>query len=375
MRGYYIFLFGLFFLMFTPKTFTQQRVIDLINNYRNANVVNFKIKSSEFNNLHGKIINFEYYFQIINKNPAKEELLNRADITLLNSDLNLLVYIPVDSQSYFYSHYNFFRDMKKQENWNKEEYLKTFDLPINTWNIIFYTPFESLMLNKKLSKKKLKIHNSGYIFDFRHSILKEKIRLFINNKTLLIDSIHFAKNEKKIYLDYYQYNDIQLNKSDVFPIDSNNNYLKSVFAKNALEAVQLIKQKDSIQTNFSPVGIFNKLTLLDFWFIGCSPCHKSFPSIEKIRNTYSDSILDIKAISYNNTQEEINNYKIRYGFTFDMLPDSNNFIIKFDVNAYPTKILITPEGDVLYRSKGNRYDIEESQYIIDIINQYLNTNK
>jgi thiol-disulfide isomerase/thioredoxin len=156
----------------------------------------------------------------------------------------------------------------------------------------------------------------------------------------------------------------------MFPIDKSNQYLQEIFNEKLQESKIEAQQKDSIKTSFNPVGEFKTLTLMDFWFIGCQPCHKSFPAIEKIRQTYSESQLDVKALTLNK-QEDADKYKVKFGYTFDMLYDTNQYITKFDIISYPTKILITPEGDILYRAGGSKLNVDEYQIIKEIIDAYL----
>ena len=359
-------------LLISQKTIAQPRVSEVVNKYKNAQSLQFSINTTEWSELHDKIMNWGYYIQVNQKYLDKKGLLNKADVTILGSDFYLLIDIPADSLSYYYSYYYLLDSMNKDEYWNKSKYLKFGGFPTNTWALLFYTPLEEFMFNKRHLKKRLKPHPSGYIFDMRNARIGDKMRLFINKNTLLIDSIEIKgeKHPKSFHFEYYGYNGQELKASKMFPIDKSNQYLQEIFNEKLQESKIEAQQKDSIKTSFNPVGEFKTLTLMDFWFIGCQPCHKSFPAIEKIRQTYSESQLDVKALTLNK-QEDADKYKVKFGYTFDMLYDTNQYITKFDIISYPTKILITPEGDILYRAGGSKLNVDEYQIIKEIIDAYL----
>lgn len=361
-------------LLISQKTIAQPLVCEVVNKYRNAQSLQFSIIVKEWSELHDKMMNWSNYMQVNQKYYDKKGLLNKSDVTILDNDLSLLIRIPVDSLYYYYSSCYLIDSMEKNEYWNKSNYLKNFSFPANTGELLFYTPLEELMFKKRHLKKKLKPHPSGYIFDMRNATRGDKMRLFVNKNTLFIDSIEIKgkKYPHSIHFDYFGYNGLELKASKVFPIDKSNEYLQAIFNDRLQESIIEAQQKDSIRTNFNPAGEFEKLTLIDFWFIGCQPCHRSFPAIEKVRQTYSDSQLDIKAITFNK-QKDADNYKAKFGFTFDMLYDTNNYTTKFDIKSYPTKILITPEGDILYKSFGSKLKVDEYQIIKDIIDEYLKT--
>lgn len=105
----------------------------------------------------------------------------------------------------------------------------------------------------------------------------------------------------------------------------------------------------------------HKYLILDFWFVGCTPCYKSFPKIESIYKKHKDRI-DIMCINYpinNSTNDNFNPFehlRIR-GFTFPVFAGDSSLATTFNIKSFPTVLLIK-DNMIVFR--GNIEDLIEA---------------
>ena len=107
-----------------------------------------------------------------------------------------------------------------------------------------------------------------------------------------------------------------------------------------------------------------KYVLLDFWGSWCAPCRASHPHLKELYSKYKDKGFEIVGIA----QEHASDLKIARGLwteaiTKDGLPwiqvlDNENgakfdAVKEFAIAAFPTKILLDKEGNVIGRYVGN----------------------
>jgi len=125
-----------------------------------------------------------------------------------------------------------------------------------------------------------------------------------------------------------------------------------------------------------------KVVLLDFWATWCGPCIYTFPRLRGWHEKYSSSGFEIIGVTqyYGNADgkpmtplQELDflgefkkKYKLPYGFAVSKFGEDN---AKFDVNAYPTTILLDRYGIVRYIGIGA--GAEESENLEDMIKKLL----
>jgi thiol-disulfide isomerase/thioredoxin/outer membrane lipoprotein-sorting protein len=104
-----------------------------------------------------------------------------------------------------------------------------------------------------------------------------------------------------------------------------------------------------------------KLTLVNFWFVGCPPCRAEFPHLEKIYQEHKGRGFDIVAVNRGDTEEKVAEFVKQGGLSFNVLlggaGPSYTAGKTFGVRAYPTNILIDSAGKVLWRGVGFRDDV------------------
>lgn len=93
--------------------------------------------------------------------------------------------------------------------------------------------------------------------------------------------------------------------------------------------------------------------LIDFWGTWCGPCMSGMDAMRKFRddNKGKIEILGIAKDGRDGWLASIKNKNLNW---FHILngKDEQDYVAKFNVTGYPTKLLIAPDGTILYRESG-----------------------
>ncbi len=103
--------------------------------------------------------------------------------------------------------------------------------------------------------------------------------------------------------------------------------------------------------NYSSAENAGKWILVDFWGTWCGPCRIEHPALQKLHLmsvSNSSSNLDIITIACNDTKEKVFDYMKDFKYTFPVAMGDQKTVNAFNVHGYPTKALITPEGNYMF---------------------------
>jgi thiol-disulfide isomerase/thioredoxin len=282
---------------------------------------------------------------------------------------------PNDSFSKVYMHWN-----DSTENWpnNTGKWDKCTRVVGSTNLYGFINPFSSCFYSPSLLLKKLQSSGESYTISNKN----QTFVYWINKKTLLIDSILFSSRQLEgdtifsTYIFDYYYSvskstgrvDYKSTDNEVMPFEFNSlrDRLKAVprTKPEAIDTVSIIKETRSE----------SKLLLYDFWFIGCRPCLLGMPFVQSLRDSFSNSQLEIIAYNPYDKPNAIENFKNFKKYTFQMEKDSASRKIRaFNVGVFPTKILFDSEGNELLRQAGHTKENEKE--LLQSIKAYLQESK
>lgn len=116
--------------------------------------------------------------------------------------------------------------------------------------------------------------------------------------------------------------------------------------------------------DFTFSSLKGKYVLIDFWGTWCGPCVAEMPTVKKYQDKYKDKLV-VLGINSGESKEKINNFINPKNYDWQQLitgTDADNFVLKFNVQGFPTKFIIDPEGKILHRFVG---DSEESFKVLD----------
>src|SRR5205085_2781060 len=100
-----------------------------------------------------------------------------------------------------------------------------------------------------------------------------------------------------------------------------------------------------------------RLTLIDFWFSSCGPCLQAIPHLVELQRNYGPYGLEVVGIAYErgNPAEQVQKVRSirgRYTINYTTLlggggPGPCPVRTQFEVNAFPTLILVDESGQIL----------------------------
>ncbi len=143
-----------------------------------------------------------------------------------------------------------------------------------------------------------------------------------------------------------------------FPMDfSNGNYLANRVRK--VRAPELKGHRGWLNTEkpLSIAGLKGKVVLLDFWTYGCVNCIHIIPDLKFLEAKYEKNlvVIGVHSAKFKNEAEtkNIRNIILRYGIEHPVVNDADYRIWDaYAVRAWPTQVLIDPEGYVIGRVAG-----------------------
>ncbi|HEX7287542.1 MAG TPA: redoxin family protein [Candidatus Angelobacter sp.] len=105
--------------------------------------------------------------------------------------------------------------------------------------------------------------------------------------------------------------------------------------------------------NISNVALKGKVVLLDFWGTWCPPCRQSVPMLIALNKKYANKPFQLVGISSDHDEEIWRSYVQDHRMTWTEYIDHSGSVLKaFDIDAYPTYILIDKDGVVRLRQSG-----------------------
>jgi peroxiredoxin len=101
-----------------------------------------------------------------------------------------------------------------------------------------------------------------------------------------------------------------------------------------------------------------KWVLIDFWGTWCGPCVQALPTIQTIHEEFKDKGVVVIGLSCNEPKNAdparmFQQKKI----TYSLLLDAGKTAAAYHVSAFPTLLLIDPEGKIAERHVGNSSDL------------------
>lgn len=213
----------------------------------------------------------------------------------------------------------------------------------NPFSDCFY--FRNHLLN---STKMKDLKYSYYVSIGQNSSYGIGKRIWVNKSNLLIDSVK--------YLFFSEFDTLTRSLYFEYPSQGNNYLINQKFKLHQIfdSLSAIVKSKPAFpKVPVDSAAIkFEKLTLLDFWSIGCQPCIAGFSKLQNLRDSFPVDFLEIKALNNIDSRKNIEFFRSRNKFTFDMQQDSLNITTFLGISMMPTLVLIGADGKELFRLEG-----------------------
>ena len=90
-----------------------------------------------------------------------------------------------------------------------------------------------------------------------------------------------------------------------------------------------------------------KYVLLNAWATWCPPCRAEMPDLNEFYQAHQDEGFEILAINAGETRDKAALFADSYNLSFKIVLDSNGMVLNsLGINAFPTSVLIDPQGKV-----------------------------
>lgn len=87
-----------------------------------------------------------------------------------------------------------------------------------------------------------------------------------------------------------------------------------------------------------------KVVVLNFWFAACKPCIAELPEINQVYEDFKDHDEVVFASITFEKEEDINTFLKTYSIAYPIIPNGDETIKLFQVNGFPTNIVIDKDG-------------------------------
>ena len=106
---------------------------------------------------------------------------------------------------------------------------------------------------------------------------------------------------------------------------------------------------------FNLESVRGKYVLIDLWGTWCAPCIAEMPEVKEYQEKYADRLV-VVGVNNGDTIEKIKEFTEPKGYDWLQIKDKNgdeDLVLKLNVAGFPTKFILSPEGEILYRFVGN----------------------
>lgn len=115
-------------------------------------------------------------------------------------------------------------------------------------------------------------------------------------------------------------------------------------------------------------GFKGKTLVLNFWFIECKPCQMEIPELNNLVETYKDN-KDVVFLSFGlDNKNDIQIFLETTPFYYQIVDNSADIVKEFNVNSFPTHIIVDKEGVISFATSGL------SDSTIYNLNQHIKSN-
>ena len=98
-----------------------------------------------------------------------------------------------------------------------------------------------------------------------------------------------------------------------------------------------------------------KVVLIEFFSTTCEHCQSYQPTLNEIRNMYSDNTLTMISISASwahDSEDSVRIYAEEKGINWYIAPDMGSITDDYDVGPTPTTIIVDKDGTIVFRRSG-----------------------
>jgi peroxiredoxin len=108
---------------------------------------------------------------------------------------------------------------------------------------------------------------------------------------------------------------------------------------------------DILGNKYSLKELKGKVIVMNFWFVECKPCIMEIPELNKIVEKYRGK--DVVFLGFaTNDKQKVENFIKQKTFNYNIVPSTKNVADLYEVNFFPTHIVIDKNSTISYHVSG-----------------------
>jgi alkyl hydroperoxide reductase subunit AhpC len=109
--------------------------------------------------------------------------------------------------------------------------------------------------------------------------------------------------------------------------------------------------QDMNGNNYSIESLKGKIIVMNFWFVECKPCIMEMPELNELTDKYKNSDVVFLGFATNN-KPKIEDFLKTKTFKYHIIPASKQVVESYQVEAFPTHIIIDKQSIIRYHTIG-----------------------
>jgi thiol-disulfide isomerase/thioredoxin len=111
----------------------------------------------------------------------------------------------------------------------------------------------------------------------------------------------------------------------------------------------------------NPKDLAGKILVVNFWYLNCPPCVAEIPELNKLAVEYKDDSSVVFIAVALDQKWPLKEFLKTHPFAYKVIDDGRYITSQFNINAYPTNVVVGIDGLVYFHSSG--YSFSSVQWI------------
>lgn len=114
--------------------------------------------------------------------------------------------------------------------------------------------------------------------------------------------------------------------------------------------LNFFKGKDINDSLINTENLVGKILVINFWFINCPPCRAEIPLLNKLVSFYADDTSIVFISIALEPKNDLKDFLKKIPFDYRIIYNGKKLAWKYNVEAYPTNLIVNREGIIAYHS-------------------------
>ena len=204
------------------------------------------------------------------------------------------------------------------------------------------------------------------------SLTKANMEDLDSSTEIMIDGITipvFSVDDKQLSQEEMMQQFIKGDVTPDFYVDDNKDIKAIVLRKATKEEMEMmgmaaLSNNDSINeeaiaftatdldgNTFTLDELKGKVVVINFWFVACKPCVEEIPELNELVEKYENKDVVFLGFALDN-EKRLNSFLEKTTFKYHIFPESKEIIGNYNINSYPTHIIIDQSSVVVFKTSG-----------------------